>query len=213
MREKIKNRILCALFLAGTLAAAVSCVPASSSEPCRAYGMTAGTRIVGSSRLAERGVFVRGVRGGKKTNPRGEPHIGDVGFRDALEASLMRAGIYSPHGEYLLQATLNFETFSEFAGNFTARTEVVYVLRDMRNGKVVFERTIRGQGTVSASEARSASARLRVAKERAMKMNLEKFIADLDREFRRGERVAGTSGAVPPAASRGAKRGGERSRE
>lgn len=67
-------------------------------------------------------------------------------------------------------------------GTVSVTETAFYQLRDNRSGRDVFQGVFSGGATVSAMDA-APGAMLRVAKERAMKMNIENFLLALDRAF------------------------------
>ena len=179
------TRLTCFFAAAIALAAVSGCssnrrVPA---EPCRSYSMVAGAIGVNNATLANAGVRMGSVVGGKKTDPRQNSNIGNVGLRGALEQSLARFGMLSPTGTYELNATLVEEDVRLGRDGTVSVTETAfYQLRDDRSGRDVFQGVFSGGATVSAMDA-LPGAMLRVAKERAMKMNIENFLLALDRAF------------------------------
>lgn len=179
------TRLTCFCAAAIALAAASGCasnrrVPA---EPCRSYSMIAGAIGVNNATLANAGVRMGSVVGGKKTDPRQNSNIGNVGLRGALEQSLARFGMLSPTGTYELNATLVEEDVRPGRDGTVSVTETAfYQLRDAQSGRAVFQGVFSGGATVSAMDA-APGAMLRVAKERAMKMNIENFLLALDRAF------------------------------
>ena len=145
--------------------------------------MVAGAIGVNNATLANAGVRMGSVVGGKKTDPRQNSNIGNVGLRGALEQSLARFGMLSPTGTYELNATLVEEDVRPGRDGTVSVTETAfYQLRDARSGHAVFQGVFSGGATVSAMDA-APGAMLRVAKERAMKMNIENFLLALDRAF------------------------------
>lgn len=150
--------------------------------------MVAGNVALRSATLADVGICVRNVSGGKKTDPRRYSNIGNVGLRKAVEYSLSRCGILSEEGGYVLDVTLvQEEARREGDTVFSVEETVFYSLRERRSGDRVFEETVHSGGQTSAADA-PLGARLRVAKERAMKMNIENFLIALDRAFLKKER-------------------------
>ncbi|MBQ9758506.1 MAG: hypothetical protein IJW12_01880, partial [Opitutales bacterium] len=146
-----------------------SCV---SYEPCRAWDMVADPVSVRSKTLLNLEISVEKVVGGQKTDPSVCSNVGNVGFKNALEYSLARSGIYSEQGELQLTAMLVHEKISVRRTNvgqvFDVKEEVHYVLRQKKNGVRLFKSTITGIGSAGGPEFYSSAA-LRVAKERAMK--------------------------------------------
>ena len=152
--------LTCFCAAAIALAAASGCasnrrVPA---EPCRSYSMVAGAIGVNNATLANAGVRMGSVVGGKKTDPRQNSNIGNVGLRGALEQSLARFGMLSPTGTYELNATLVEEDVRPGRDGTVSVTETAfYQLRDARSGRAVFQGVFSGGATVSAMDAGGAT--------------------------------------------------------
>lgn len=192
-RKNIFRAARCALCLSILGLIAVSetgCVPAPAAghaEPCRSYAMTAGRVALRSETLAGSGICVGSVSGGKKTDPRRVSNIGNVGLREALEYSLSRNGLWAEDGEYVLDVAIVREDVRQEGALSIVEARVFYSLRGRFRGNRVFEKTIISGGQAASSDA-LGGARLRVAKERAMKMNIENFFVALDRAFLKKER-------------------------
>lgn len=190
-----KKKILCA---AGVLCAAIwgvavlggcsSSEKVAPTEPARAYAMTAGSVALRSETLADAGISIRNVSGGRKTEASRISYVGNVGLRKAVEWSLSRSGIYEENGKYVLDVTLVEDGARREGEAFSVEETVLYILSERESGKRVFVETIVGGAQASAADA-PLGARLRVAKERAMKMNIENFLAALDRAFLKAERA------------------------
>ena len=113
--------------------------------------------------------------GGEETNPLWTSEISKDDFQKALEASLKRAGLYSPGGRYSLRADI-LTVEQPLAGLALKVTMTVrYNLMDA-NGRIRFDETITSEYTAQFSEAFVAIERLKKANEGAARANISKFL-------------------------------------
>ncbi len=121
------------------------------------------------------------VGGGRRTSPDVTSNVGNAGFSKALRISLAKSGLYDEDGDFELDAMLIDEKVTQRNGNYTVDEKIRYTLRERKTGKKVFSVAITGYG--NGSSKIHINDRLRAAKERAVKMNIEHFLVALDRKF------------------------------
>lgn len=117
-------------------------------------------------------------------------NVEDTMLKKALAASLIAGKVYSADaGGYLLSVVILEEcapdtyAFDCQEAPFSVTERIRYTLRTRERGTLVFERVVSSSGNASKDEEYWGENRLRVAKERAIKENLEKFFRTLNREF------------------------------
>lgn len=150
--------------------------------------MTAGPTAVRSQKLLNSEIALGEVGGGQRTNPRIASNVGNAGFRKALRFSLERSGLYSENGEFVLDAMILDEKVSKSLNGkkLSVKEKVRYILRERSSGETIYSANVAGNG--SATSRIHVKDRLRAAKERAMKRNIENFLAALDRKFLKSEK-------------------------
>lgn len=123
------------------------------------------------------------VSGGRTTNPLLESNVGNEEFKEALKNSLISGGVYfSEDGKYVLSAIIENEDAPMFGMTFRVTERVRYQLREQQ-GRIIHEKEINSSGRASPGDEFVGTHRLRVAKERAIKANIEKFLKDLNLNF------------------------------
>lgn len=152
-------------------------------EPCHAEGMVAGSINVRSQKLLSSEISLGEIGGGQRTNPRIASNVGNAGFSKALRISLAQSGLYDDGGALMLDAMLVDEKVTQGFKNasFSVEEQVRYTLRERESGKTLFRVKVTSYGR--ASSKIHIKDRLRAAKERAIKMNIENFLVALDRKF------------------------------
>ena len=152
--------------------------------------MTADFTAIRSEKLMKSKVAVGDVGGGRKTHPKITSNVGNIGFRDALEYSLCRAGIYSLSGDLLLEAIIIDENIRKekvaSRASVSVKEKVRYTIRERLSRKILFDTTIVSSGKVtilSNAKRKNEAEQIRRSKERAMKSNIEEFLAAFDRAF------------------------------
>lgn len=152
-------------------------------EPCYTQEMTVHNVSFSNEELLSEKVCLDNVSGGKETNPR-MSNVGNAEFAGALKNSLIASGIYSAeNGNYLLSASILEEDAPLVGMTLRVTEHIRYELREIRYGDIVYEKTIRSSGSATFGEEFAFAHRLRIAKERAIKANIERFLKDLDRNF------------------------------
>lgn len=181
----MKNFICILLGCAALLLAACSRTSVRY-EPCHAEGMTASAVAVRSQKLLDSEIELGEVGGGQRTNPRIASNVGNAGFRKALRFSLTRSGLYSENADLVLDAMILDEKITSRTGkNISVEEKVRYVLRERSSGKTIYSANVLGNGT--ATSKIRVKDRLRAAKERAMRRNIQNFLTALDRAFLKSE--------------------------
>ncbi len=117
------------------------------------------------------------VSGGKETDAIGKPQITDAAFAQALADAITKSQTFSrvvegKGGSYLLTVVLSDMEQPSFGASFTVTMEAGWTLRQADSGKVVWQESIRSEGTATMSDAVVAATRLRLATEFAAKNNI-----------------------------------------
>lgn len=153
------------------------------AEPCNPQEMTVRNYTFSNKELVSEEFQLDNVTGGQTTNPFLTSNVGNEEFKKALENSLIAGGIYfSTDGKYSLSASIVNEDAPLIGMTFRVTERVRYSLRDQQ-GQIVYEKEINSSGSASVGDKFVGTHRLRVAKERAVKANIESFLKDLDRNF------------------------------
>ena len=113
--------------------------------------------------------------GGDATDPMWTSEISSEDFKAALEASLVRAGIFSERGPLTLRADILSVEQPMFGLDLKVLMEVRYNLIDAR-GRVRFDRTIRSEYTAGVSDEFVAVTRLKIANEGAARANIANLL-------------------------------------
>lgn len=102
-------------------------------------------------------------------------------FKDSLEEAIAKAAIFNDLSNKKLSLSakvMQFET-PGFSVGFDTTFVVRYQLLDRATGKLVFTRDIRSAGTVPFDHAFMGAIRFTEARNRAVRSNIEQFIASL----------------------------------
>lgn len=130
----------------------------------------------------EKNIAVNAVAGGKKTNPAWTSEIDDVAFRGALEDSLKSRGLLAESGgKYQLEVKMLSVKQPLFGLDMTVGTKIQYILKDTTSGKTVLDKTVDAEHTATVGDAFAAVKRLRLANEGSAKVNIGKFIDELEK--------------------------------
>lgn len=122
---------------------------------------------------------VRGVAGGKETNPMWTSQVDDASFRDALSDSLKNAGYLAPagsQGQYAVSAELQNLDQPMFGLTMEVKSNVLYKIEGAGKSKSI---PVTAVGSASPSDAFYGPARLALANERSILENLREFIRQL----------------------------------
>lgn len=163
---KIIGLLACASFAAfGSGCAAV---------PCEAGKMTAGVGTLQNPHLVKEKISVEDVSGGSETDPLGMSMVGTDEFREALVQSLKQSDTYSKtQGRFALSAQIVRDDTDE---TFTVVTEDVhYELSDKVSQKILFNESVSASVSYGISDV--FFSRLRIAKGKAIKANIEKLFS------------------------------------
>ena len=151
-----------------------------ASNPARVGSMTAESQnsIDSSSRFYQT-IELGSVSGSDKKV--WGPDVTNESFEAALEASLKRFRLISMQGKgrYVLDTILQHVDTPHVALEFTAEAKVNYKLIEKQTGKIILNKTISSSAKVPLSESILGSTRGRLARERAVKGNFEKFFSTL----------------------------------
>lgn len=119
-----------------------------------------------------------------------DSRIEETELKKALATTLMSGKVYSANvGRYLLSVELVEESepdtyaFDNTNLPFSATLSARYLLRTRERGILVFKKELHSSGTATKTDAYWGENRLRIAKERAAKANLENFFNALNQEF------------------------------
>lgn len=167
-------RLLLSLLLVGVLA--------GCAEPAKVSGMTtqnfAGGFIASHPQL-QGSMAVGEVTGGQETDPLWTSEVDGASFKAALQQSLLTNALLAKDpatAPYRVEAHLA-ALDQPFAG-FTLEvgSTVQYRVYDGASTEPWFQNEIRANGTASTGDAFSAVDRLRIANERSIQANIQKFI-------------------------------------
>lgn len=124
---------------------------------------------------------VANVTGGKETNPMWMSQVSSDGFKDALEQSLKRVGLFAPGqlSKYNLVSDIEDIEQPMFGASLTVTARVRYSLYEKSSGKVIFEKTISVPYTASFTSSLLATERLRLANEGAVRANITELLNEL----------------------------------
>lgn len=163
--------------IALTVLCAGCATPASSEGMmARAYANEAG-----APSTLSRSISLRNVAGGEATNVLVASKVDDQAFKAALEASLNNAGFLAndAQSKYLLVAFLQELKQPFFAINMTVTARVQYILYEVDSADEVMNTLIETPYTATLADSISGDIRLRLANEGAIRLNIEKFLAEL----------------------------------
>lgn len=171
---------LCAALGAMVVAALSGCATPASEQ-----GMTvAVTPAIQAAPEALRGqVAVKDVSGGKETNPLWISNVGSDGFRNALAASLKKAGLAGSDeaSRYLVAATIQNVEQPLMGFNMTVTMTVDYQLIERSTNTVAWKETVTRPYTATVGDAFVGTERMRLANEGAARANIASFIELLAR--------------------------------
>lgn len=129
------------------------------------------------------GITVNEVKGGHTVNPLLLSEISNQNFKEALEKSLQKAGLYqnTKPGAYSLTATiLRFER-PMIGLDFKSSLMVNYKIYENSTKKPVFDKTIKSAYVAKMSDSFVGSIRLKMANEGAARENIKQLINSLYR--------------------------------
>jgi hypothetical protein len=167
-------RFLLCLILAGLLA--------GCAEPAKVSGMTTQNfagGIVASNPQLQGSMTVGAVTGGQETDPMWTSEVDGPSFKAALEQSLLTNALLAKDpakAPYRVEAQL-VALDQPFAG-FTLEvgSTVQYRVYDGAGTEAWFQQEIRANGAAGTGDAFRAVDRLRIANERSIQANIQKFI-------------------------------------
>jgi hypothetical protein len=163
--------------VAAVLAALAGC--ASAAKPEAMVVQTQATAKPFPQPLL-RGMCVRTVSGGEKTNPLWVSKVDDAGFRTALSSSLDSAGLTAASDSCSFPIDVNLLGLSQPSIGFdmTVTSHVNYKVYDKTNEPLLLE-TIDMPFTAKMSDAFVGAERLRLANEGAIRVSIETFFDKL----------------------------------
>lgn len=132
------------------------------------------------SGVLKNNIAVKKINGGHETSPIWIPKVSNQHFKSALIASLIAAKLYSPKktSGYHLSATLLDLDQPLIGFNMTVACKVRYKLTNSKS-EALYNQVISSNYTATVSDAFVGTHRLEVANARAVRVNIEKFIAAL----------------------------------
>jgi hypothetical protein len=158
--------------------AAVVTVLSGCATPASQNAMAIGVQDISgklNSGLKEQ-LNVRVVTGGKETNPLWTSQVDNVGFKGALDQSLIAIGYKSKTAaDAKMQIDASLQNIEQplFGLTFDVKSTVLYTVNS-DSGQKVFPVT--ATGSASTSDAFLGFERLRIANERSIKENIKQFI-------------------------------------
>jgi opacity protein-like surface antigen len=165
--------------LAIAAAGLLSCLLASCAGSADTTAMTA-VNATATSRTGQ--PVIAAVSGG---TPRSEvlANITNEDFKQALETSLVKSGLFSKTGAngYRIEAFITSIKQPMVGISMTVGMEVSYVLK--KGGSTVWTRSIKSSYTAPVSEAFSGAVRVRKATEGAARENIAQLIQSLDQKL------------------------------
>jgi hypothetical protein len=171
-RRLPKTVLLCSLLLLAS-----ACAEAASAK-----GMAISPGDVkGASPALTRSVWLGMVDGGQQTTSQTGAQISDDAFREAIEQSLRRVGLFSdrPDAPLTVTATLVSLQRPRSGAEITATSVVRWAVRETRSGKLVLEDTVTAAHTASAADAVRTETRVRVAVEGAARKSITALVQKL----------------------------------
>lgn len=124
---------------------------------------------------------IKDVTGGKETNPMWKSNIGSSELEHALENSLRTVGLLAERqaGRFILTAHLENVEQPSFGFNLTVTATINYVVSERSTGKNLINRTLSVPYTAAFGDAFSATERMRLANEGAIRVNITQLIDEL----------------------------------
>ena len=118
------------------------------------------------------------VEGGEETNPMWTSEVGNKEFKAALNASLKSQGLLSETNKsgYELTATLVESDQPLFGADFEVTLSIRYILIEMKNDKVIFNKVIKTPYTATMGDSLLGVKRLRLANEGSAKKNITELL-------------------------------------
>jgi len=166
---------VCTIVLAG-------CVyPASSVEMA---ARPAAIHRVDAGQAGYRRFVVGTIDGGSSTRPLGRSNVAGGDLGDALRQSMDAAGLLADSAtpnKLRVNATMSDEVTSAWYSLFrlTVKSVVHYTVMPVAGGAPLFSEDVAGEGTKTTADAFLGTKRLRLAKEAAMRSNIELFVRHL----------------------------------
>jgi ABC-type uncharacterized transport system auxiliary subunit len=123
------------------------------------------------------------VSGGQETGALDPSSIADADLKAAVEASILKAGLFGSvsriPADYTLYVRIIELQRPLMGGNFTVKLELAWQLIRISDQKIMFRTSIRSSHRTTMSESFAAVTRLKMAVEGAVKENIETFLKEL----------------------------------
>lgn len=150
---------------------------------CGGSAVTEAMKPAGVSASSRTGLPVQTVVTGGTPRAKIVVNITNEDFKEALESSLIRSGMFKGTGGGGYQIDAFIASIDQPAMGFSMRVnlEVNYVLR--RNGAVVWRKSIQSTYEAPTGEAFAGSVRLRKATEGAVRENITILVRSLDEKL------------------------------
>ena len=129
-----------------------------------------------------KGAFtINRVGGGEETNPLWTSEVDNTSFRGAFERSLDATGLLGGinTAKYSIEADLKNLEQPLFGLDFTLTSTVNYVVRNLKNKDVWFDKNITSSFTATISDAFAGITRLKLANEGSIRENISTFIDEM----------------------------------
>lgn len=126
-------------------------------------------------------ITVTYTTGGRDSNPMWAFGLSNQEFKKALQESLQSYYLLAVETNpiYELSATVMKVDYPHFGSQLTFRSNIRYVLVNKDTQHIVFDKIIESSGEATLSDAFIAAKRLKIASERSIHANIEKFIIAL----------------------------------
>jgi len=126
-------------------------------------------------------LFIKSVRGGKKTNPLWVSNITNNNFEEALKKSILESNAFGKidsisDGDWVLEVNL-ISVSRPMGFNLTVNTVIEYNLYD--NSKLIFTKKISQSGSATFADALYGTKRLRLANENSARNNIREMLQSL----------------------------------
>jgi hypothetical protein len=127
-------------------------------------------------------IAVTYINGGSDTNPSWSAGLTGREFKLALKESLKSFYLLAVESKpsYELSASFMKTDYPAFGSDLYFRTDIRYVLVNQKTDKVFLDEVVSSSSTTTISDAFLAAERLKIASERSMKKNIEKFLKVLE---------------------------------
>ena len=125
------------------------------------------------------------VDGGREFSPLQIPQISNEALLDALNKAIILSGLFNEivkYGEDYKLDLYIFKVSQPLAGSvMTVRVEIGWTLTRKASSEIVWQQSILTSDTASSSESLNANNRLRLATERAAKLNIREGIKQISK--------------------------------